>query len=507
MIIPIIVSYAEIHYHLKYLFPLYYIKQPEIIADCPRRSISNTLPILIIVKDSHIYPILLNTVYIKISSKEKNTVSEIKIDKSLNTLYFSRILDVDLSQFTPEQFLSVDVVMEIQINGKTHEILNDNYILSPKSFSLYYSDSPLPYPSGWYAGDPHYHSFFTTDQVEFGADLKSTKRMAKAMGLSWFFATDHSYDLDDKIDDYLTNDPDLPKWKILWEEAQKLTNTDFKIIPGEEISIGNNRGKNVHLLAINHRQYVTGSGDSAEIWFRNKPEHSIQEVYKWKNNENLFIAAHPAEIPPLSQRLTLRRGNWRDIDFQIADINYLQLINSADPSNLNKAISYWKKKLLKGDRFLIIGGNDAHGNFNSMRQIKRPFLKLFRSQSQTFGNYHTVFHYDQNDPVAGLKKGEIIVSNGIFLEIKIKGKDRDYPINSTCYESHVTIISKPVIPLEFGTLAFLDLLIGDLDKKRERLIKINTSEIVVDLPAKGYLRFELVSTNGGRLFTNPVWIG
>ncbi len=506
MISPLILSYAEIHYHLRFLYPAYFKKQPEIIADCPRRSITSNLPVLIIIKDSHRFPVSLKSIYVKISDSEKERIFKFDKEIDLSQQYWSNIVNVDISEFTKDQWLNLDVVMDVVCAGKELKILNDNYTLTPKSFSVFYTQDGLPYPTGWYPGDPHVHTYFTSDQVEFGADISSTAIMAKAMGLRWFFPTDHSYDLDDKLDDYLTNDPALPKWKQLWKETNELSSEALRIIPGEEISIGNSDKRNVHLLAINHPTFVTGSGDSAERWFRNKPEHNISEVPSWQTDKNLFIAAHPAEKPPLAQALTLRRGAWSDDDFSIANIGYLQLINSATTSYLNKAISMWKRLLLKKKRLLIIAGNDAHGNFNSMRQIKRPFLTLFRSQSQTFGNYHTIFHLDRNDPVAGIKKGEIMVSNGIFLAFNVVGNSKKYTINDVCCEKDVTINWEAKITREFGDFAFLDLLIGDYHTGTEKTIKMKQSIQKISLPEKGYLRLHLVSTEGGNLFTNPIWI-
>jgi len=277
MLIPFFISYAEIHYHLKYIFPKYYLKQPEIIADIPIRIIkliSNKLPVLIIIKDSHLFPIILNKVTIKIRGKEKTITKIFTLNIKISQTYYSKILFVDLIDLKPEQFLDISVFFMIQQNKKNFTFLNDNYNkLSIETFQCYYAKEKLPYPKYWFAGEPHYHSNYTSDQVEFGADIKSTVKLAKSIGLSWLFVTDHSYDLDDLEMNYLKNDPSITKWEKMHKDVRDCNNNKFRVIAGEEVSIGNSKGRNVHLLAINNEEFIEGSGDSAEIWFHNKPQH------------------------------------------------------------------------------------------------------------------------------------------------------------------------------------------------------------------------------------------
>ena len=59
-IIPIIFMYAELHYKPKWLWSNYNINEPEILVDTPIRiEPGNDLPIMILIKDAHKYPITL----------------------------------------------------------------------------------------------------------------------------------------------------------------------------------------------------------------------------------------------------------------------------------------------------------------------------------------------------------------------------------------------------------------------------------------------------------------
>ncbi|MEA1973704.1 MAG: hypothetical protein U9N34_10510, partial [Candidatus Cloacimonadota bacterium] len=460
LIAPLLLQYAEVHYRIRFLKPRYYRELPEIIADLPKRVIQNRkLPVLIIVKDSDKFPIELHSVIVYIHHTKGILKKEFYFQKSLSQRYYSNIFFVDLKDLKTNQ----NLVIIVKIKTKKDVFFNDNYLLEPKPFSTYYSEDRLVFPKNWFCGDSHYHSNFTSDQVEFGADIFSTKIMAKAMGLDWFFVTDHSYDLDDVEDDFLRNDPNLPKWEKMKAECKNEDEEDFRVIFGEEISIGNSCRKNVHLLAINNKDFFEGKGDGAEKWFKNKPDLLIEELKLSQRKDNLFIAAHPAEKVPLSQKLTLRRGSWSSKDFENGNIEFGQFINSDDKLDIQNGITFWKSLLLEGKHISLIAGNDAHGNFNSMRQIKSPFLNLFRSKKQIFGNFMTVFFHTKNDPIAGFKNRKLIVSNGPFLDFKMG----EFEIGDIADKAY-SITFEAKTSEEFGKIKFVKIHVGNFITKKEK---------------------------------------
>ncbi|MCD4817403.1 MAG: CehA/McbA family metallohydrolase [Candidatus Cloacimonetes bacterium] len=512
MLIPLIFSYAEIHYHLKYLYPKYFQKQPEIIADVPFRickNPDNILPILYIIKDADLFPIEIIQIEVIIKTSAEVIKQKFQINEQISQKYHSNLLYLNIPELQSEQEIALTVIFQIiDSNLKYCTIINDNFKgLAFNPFRCYISETALPYPNHWYAGEPHYHSNFTDDQVEFGADIHSTKIMGKALGLKWLFITDHSYDLDDCEDNYLVNDPNIGKWKKLDREVKNESEEDFKIIRGEEVSIGNNLNQNVHLLAINHTELIEGKGDSAEKWFDNKPQRQLHEIRKLQSKNNIFIAAHPFEKISWIQKLTLNRGNWDIDDLKQSGVNFLQLINSNNFKDIKKQISNWARLLLQGHQFYLIAGNDAHGNFNVMRQIKLPFLKLFHSYDQIFGKFHTVFHYSQNNPIQGLKNREVFVSNGPFLNFFLIGKsNKKYPIGSFFKEKKATLNFEAKTSLEFGEIKIIKLFIGDFKENREKKLILIKNYIKLKLPFNGYLRMELYTNKNGMVFTNPIWI-
>lgn len=509
--LPLLISYAEIHYHLKYLFPKYFKKEPEIIADLPSRlikSISTKLPILVIIKDSHLFPITLETIQIKIFAKEKNINKILDIQKIIKQKYYSEIMEVDISSLQPEQLLKISIQFEIKLRGKNKKFFNDNYPdINLQYFQTYYAEEDLPKLPNWFAGESHYHSIHTSDQVEFGADIAATTKLAKVMGLNWLFVTDHSYDLDDNSSEYTKYDPKLPIWHKMRDDCKKCDDSQFRTIAGEEVSIGNSHGKNVHMLSINHPEFIEGAGDSAEIWFKNKPDRNLTEIKKLHQPDNLFIAAHPVERISFLQKLTLRRGNWSVQDYKNADISFLQIINNAEVKEIERSVKYWKTLLLQDHRFFMIAGNDAHGNFNVMRQITIPFWKLFTSHKQIFGNFFTMFNYKNNSPIKGLKSGKIIISNGPFINFSLISDGEKYHIGSTVTKhDDVKIELEVATSPEFGEITDITLYSGNIVSQNETKVKNITNHDLIDLPSEGYLRMSLETKKGGLAFTNPIWV-
>ena len=65
--LPVIFLYAELHFRFKWGSSRYYQKEPEILADVPIRiEPKKDIPILLIIKDAHLFPVILYEVNVKI---------------------------------------------------------------------------------------------------------------------------------------------------------------------------------------------------------------------------------------------------------------------------------------------------------------------------------------------------------------------------------------------------------------------------------------------------------
>jgi hypothetical protein len=521
--------YAEIHYQIGRLFSFIKKREPECLVDVPHRlEPGSPLPLLLLVKDAHRYSVILHSLSVFLQDDKHKTelIREQFSDLHITDPFWYVLKHIPLPVDIPEK-VKIDVEVIYSIDGKRRSFHNDNYRLtSHKPFEVTIDREPLPNKKNWYFGDLHYHSDFTQDQVEFGAPLDATREMAKAMGLSFFAATDHSYDLDDREGDYLANDPNFPKWHRFLDTVDSLNSADFSfiILPGEELSAGNAAGQNVHLLILNNRMFFTGSGDSAEKWSDTRPEYDIASVLGRIEKTAVAFAAHPEISPPLLQRLLLRRGKWLESDYRAPHLHGLQIWNSKKDIFFRKGVSRWVDQLKAGRRLSIVAGNDAHGNFSRFRQVGIPHLKMREDDSEIFARARTgVFSEDRltfGRLITALQAGRAIVTDGPFAEILLKGAD-DFPyrIGDMYRGSRADLYIDVRSSAHFGPLRRVDLYIGDVAEKTERralsidpepgCTNIKTKRHLEHLPNHGWIRLDAESARNGKHFrclTNPIYL-
>ena len=501
MFLPIL--YSEVHYGFRYLLPLYHKTEPEIIFDIPRQVLltrsGNKIPIFLLIKDADKYPVNIENISIHVFCKKKHYKYCIlkKIQCYDKIQYFEFPINI------AEQWINEYLTIYINFQANSIKYRNDNYFSdTPHNFKVFISDKTSLFRKNWFIGDVHYHSVYTSDQVEFGAPIGMTKKIARTMGLDWFFVTDHSYDLDDYDDDFLKNDPKLLKWEALKAECAKLSSDRIKIIFGEEVSVGNSKNENVHLLVVNQSEFIHGSGDSAENWFNNKPELKLKDI----KADGLLVAAHPFEKIPYIQEKLLNRGNWSETDLKDAKIKYIQIINGKSFKENLLLINKYFRLLLNGNKYFILAGNDAHGNFQFMKQISVPFMKLMCKKYQLFAEYFTAFHYHENNPIEGIKNNQIVISNGPYVNFTIKNKQKEHNIgeiiklNKECdllfyYEYRIDKIH--------GEISEICLIYGDLiEKKIKRIDLIDKFHVTNN----SFFCFMLKTKERYLALTNPIWI-
>lgn len=522
-----IILYAETHYSFKGVYSRLKKKEPEIIIDVPQRiEPNNSIPVLLLCKDAHLYPLKLKSIEFAVYKNQESIYNkQLDYNDSIQSQFWWKIFEIELKEPILGN-IQLDVKFQIEINGKVRSYHNDNYrISSHQPFDVYLANSELPKQNGWHFGDLHYHSSFTADQVEFGAPLEPTARLAKAMGLSFFAATDHSYDLDDFEDNPLKNDPDLKKWKTLHNEIESFNQkakSGFAIIPGEEVSCGNAKNRNVHALVLNNEKFISGKGDSAERWLRTKPDFLIPEILEQLEDDSVAIAAHPEISPPFLQWLLIRRGKWSLNDYLHKGIIGLQVWNSRDDEYLAKGIKSWVGLLLRGERKYIFAGNDAHGNFNRFRQIGFPFWTMREHKNEIFGNARTGLYLEnqlsKSEILKAIRKGRAIITNGPFAQMTLENENHQSAlIGDEISGNNFSVRLSAISNVEFGELFRVKLICGNIGEKREIIVleenKFNdhyhfekTAFFSPPSPT-GYFRMEIQSKIEGlkKCFTNPIW--
>jgi hypothetical protein len=517
LFIPIL--YAETHYRFKYFFSYLKKKEPEIIADIPSRVTSGMdIPVLIIIKDADKFPVLLHHISIKENNK---VIFQKKVNLHCKSPYADFFYHIPSSELN-NGIHHISVQIDYETNGRIKKCLNDNHRgTSHDPLPLVISEDSLPRFANCFLGETHSHTNYTSDQVEFGASLSATRIMAKAIGLDFFCATDHSYDLDDYLENYLTNDPDLEKWKAFQQEVDSMNQEDekFLIIPGEEVTVRNNRDNNVHLLIYNSKTFYPGSGDSGEKWFRNRSELSISQLTSQIPETALAVSAHPSETPPILQKLLINRGSWQTKDCSESGLHVLQFINGGAKHFLEKGKKLWVEQLLSDNRLTGIAGNDAHGNFSRFRQIGFPFFTMRENYYHLFGKWVTGIYiknnnFDMKSVLDALKSGNCYMTNGPALLLNLSDENRKYEMGEECINPkhcYLRVRSSK----EFGTINSMILYNGDLEKKSESVfhhITRDTGKIDFDaeiqlneLPHRGYIRVEIETEQKYQALSNPIW--
>ena len=129
----------------------------------------------------------------------------------------------------------IDIKVEFSLNWQTDVV---SYL------RVFRYNENFPKLPGWYRGDSHYHTMYTTNTAEYGLPISSTKEAAKEVGLDWVSCTDHSCDYDNYGTDIQTN------WSRREAEVQSLNmeDTSMIFIAGSEVSVNNSAGNVIHLL-------------------------------------------------------------------------------------------------------------------------------------------------------------------------------------------------------------------------------------------------------------------
>ena len=221
--IPIVLLYAEVHFRFKWCGSRYFIKEPEILSDIPIRiEPGKRLPVLMIIKDAHNFPIKLHKIEVSIYKNSKNIKSSHKIyDLTIKEHWWDDTIFMDVNNIRGN--IKVNVKFYYKINDKVKICDIHNFPLcTHNKMETLISEYLYPNDGNVLYGDLHYHSNLTEDMVEFGAPLKATLEAAESMGLDFFCNTDHSYDLDDKPGSWVETDPQLKKWNDSRKEIDNL---------------------------------------------------------------------------------------------------------------------------------------------------------------------------------------------------------------------------------------------------------------------------------------------
>lgn len=520
--LPLILGYAEIHFRFFRLFPsLLYKKQPEVYFDVPRRlEPGEDLPIILIINELQQFPSVLSEVSVAVTMNNiPNLFSFNKLEKFEIIHPLMKNLRAFIFTIKREMipngkvFINAKVILK---QGKKNRIIfNDNLQTSSKlPFTCFISDNSLPGHEFCMYGDLHVHSHYSQSHVEFGPPVRVIDSVAKASGLDLVGITDHSYDLACSINNYLLQDQSLERWKALRNEIENLNLFKTIIIPGEEVSCLNNSGKVVHLNGLGLSRYIPGTLDGARpnIYFKTQLtiDQAVNEIHQ---QNGIAFAAHPGSQTGFLQELFLSRGRWslKELESQLDGI---QALNSGFDGAWERGKHLWISMLQKGRRVPLLGGNDAHGDFNRYRALSIPFIKIYEGFERFMGAGKTgIFgKWNSSDQILQqIKNGSTFVTTGPFISISYTESPEQNAISSNTIPSETAYLFVIAVSTEeFGRLEQVKIYCGCENQTEETLIKSTSYKEIIfktvipiqlaSLPKSRYLRAEAVSTNQERRY-------
>ncbi|WP_173468343.1 hypothetical protein [Fibrobacter succinogenes] len=405
--------YAETHFKFKLPWSLLYKPWPEIIFDAPFQFVPGVEPYLwIVVRDADRFPTTIKNAEIVLKARVQDARStqdapqpDIVICKDMNIEVREQMkfIPIALGKI-PAGAYEAHCKLTVERNGKSQTFERWNLPrLKPVPLRFKVLNETPPIAPGYAAGEMHCHTHYSADHVEYGATPEVLQLAAKAVGLDFVNCTDHAYDFAFTQEDYTKEaDSPVPRFQKLREEIAALPVKDENggdmplMLAGEEVSAGNSKGENVHMTVLAPEGYLPGLGDCGRYWLENRPTRSIKQILNM--TEAHCFAAHPFQQMGLLEKFVFRRGYWKPEDLQLKNkhsIRGLQFWNGIRDEGFKLGREFWINELSKGNYLLPIGGNDAHGDLNSMTAVDLPLISLKHTRAHTFGNVRTVVKLDE----------------------------------------------------------------------------------------------------------------
>ncbi|MBO4830175.1 MAG: hypothetical protein J5534_12260 [Fibrobacter sp.] len=417
--------YAETHFKFKLPWSLLYKPWPEIIFDAPFQFVPRVEPYLwIVVRDADRFPTTIKSAEIVLKSaideccgtyfeNARAQDAQFQDAQSQDAARPDIVICKDLNIEVREQMKFIPIALgkipagayeahcklTVEREGKSQTFERWNLPrLKPVPLRFKVLNETLPIAPGYAAGEMHCHTHYSADHVEYGATPEVLQLAAKAVGLDFVNCTDHAYDFAFTQEDYTKEaDSPVPRFQKLREEIAALPVKDENggdmplMLAGEEVSAGNSKGENVHMTVLAPEGYLPGLGDCGRYWLENRPTRSIKQILNM--TEAHCFAAHPFQQMGLLEKFVFRRGYWKPEDLQLKNkhsIRGLQFWNGIRDEGFKLGREFWINELGKGNYLLPIGGNDAHGDLNSMTAVNLPLISLKHTRAHTFGNVRTV---------------------------------------------------------------------------------------------------------------------
>lgn len=505
-------SYAETHYKFRLPWSPLFRPMPEMVVDAPWMAlVDQPIPLVLAVHDAHRFPVRLREARVAVRAGGELRQERRSFDLDLDQPFHWIDLPFPGPRIAGQNL--VDVVFTVEDRkGRKHAFLNHSLpFLPPISLEILRLESNPPFPENWISGDLHCHTTWSEDPVEWGGDPVVMNRAASCMGMGFWASTDHSYDFAwDHPDWMLPADP-VAKFERYRHAIEIASRSGPIILPSEEVSCGNREGRNVHLIVIDHPEYLPGQGDGGRRWLDNKPDLTIAQVLeRIAANGSPAIAAHPRPGIGMVQRLVFRRGDYDLSDLQ-QGITGVQFWNGGTDEDFRQGRALWVTDLLRGSRRQPIAGNDAHGDLNRATHVKTPLFSLGQTRTHRFGHARTWVHLDAEPTRERVRKAlagdaPTVISNGPWLGLRVPQATN--PVQRSIGSS--IELEARSIP-EFGSIARVRVFGQLRGHSRESLLHEGpvrelemNDQLEMPLPGLLYARAELETNKGFRAMTGAI---
>ena len=337
-------------------------------------------------------------------------------------------------------------------------------------------DCDLPKVADWHYGDTHYHSEYTRNPYEYGGPLSMTAEVAKALGLFWVTVTDHSYCLSHPKAQAETQQGN--RWHS-YQQAVKRTNQlyeDVLLVGAEEVTV--RRGlSGLHLLSFGNPfvedEHPLGFGSlgmkTVLERIRERAEgdrgflyaaHPACSGYVWEA-ENYRLAADPRYsgiflgLQVFNEKILYTQTTQPSVDQDFLD-PFAMLGEAGRQARWSKELDegvrkHWVNGLLipslrewkdKGTlrKFFIMGGSDAHMDFNYAFRPHMAFLIHYLNDN-AFGKVRTLAYLPKSNGRAlteenlyqAFRNGNALATDGpvALFSLRPKNGGKTYRLGNT----------------------------------------------------------------------------
>lgn len=229
-----------------------------------------------------------------------------------------------------------DDVLDIKVEFSLRDISGEPY-KRESYLRIFRNGEGMPSIVDYHRGDTHVHTIFSQSVIEFGGPLEATKEAAKAIGIDWIIATDHSSDFDNWRGRSI---PDA--WDRLGEEVDRLNATDpsLPFIRGIEMSLNNGQDELIHFLAypgfedpVNLPYLGDGRGDAQLTNVT-----AVRTLERLEEIDGFAYAAHPFanedELPDVGGLWNVGDGDFKTNGTPWNSQGLVQCNKAAAPSDI-----------------------------------------------------------------------------------------------------------------------------------------------------------------------------